>query len=435
MTNRTRWPKWTLVLVVAALVGFGGAQKVTLTYLTHWPPDTVAKLQAAIDTYQQQNPDVTINVRAVPFGNLLSTLRSQATSPSGPTIAGIYMLWLPELVKNGIADPAPGTYGGDVQSNWPAGVVGSVSVGGKIYGYPNEIDLYALNYNKRLFAEAGIQNPPATWDELIADAKALTKRDASGAITQQGFGIINSWPAGVVHPWLSLVASDGGQLLDGTTPELTSKAAMAVTDLYHQLIFQDKVTDPAMGTANASTTGPYLQNFSNGQTAMIIMANWWESALRDGMGDSFSDIGTAPIPVGPDGSGPHPVSYTWLNMVNAHASDAQRAAAWSFLEWLDSPQSGQNGSSAMGDILMSMGILPSRTSDVQAHSDRLNTPFLTGYVSQLQNAVPFPTVLGGEELTNSLQQWLERMEFGKASPQEAMQGAQKDIEAILKRYY
>ena len=435
MRNRTRWLKWTLALTVAALLGFGGAQKVTLTYLTHWPPDTVAKLQAAIDTYQQQHPDVTINVRAVPFGNLLSTLRSQATSPSGPTIAGIYMLWLPELVQNGIADPAPDTYTSDVQNNWPAGVAGSVSVGGKVYGYPNEIDLYALNYNKKLFAEAGIQGPPTTWDELVADAKALTKRDASGAIVQQGFGIINSWPAGVVHPWLSLVASDGGQLLDGTTAQLTSKPAMAVTELYHQLIFQDKVTDPAMGTANASTTGPYLQNFTNGQTAMIIMANWWESALRDGMGDNFSDVGTAPIPVGPDGTGSHPVSYTWLNVVNAHASDAQRAAAWSFLEWLDSPQSGQNGSSAMGDILLSMGILPSRTSDVQAHSDRLDTPFLSGYVSQLKNAVPFPAVLGGEELTNSLQQWLERMEFGKASAQEAMQGAQKDIAAILKRYY
>ncbi len=424
-----------LPFALAAVMGMAGAQKVNLTYLTHWPPDTVAKLQTAIDQYQADHPDVTVTVRAVPFGNLLSTLRSQATSPSGPTIAGIYMLWLPELVQNGIADQAPADIVGDVQSNWPDGVVGSVSVGGGVYGYPNEIDLYALNYNKRLFQEAGIDGPPATWDELVADAKALTKRDASGNIVQQGFGLINSWPAGVVHPWLSLVYSDGGQLLDGTTPQLTSAPAQAVTDLYHQLIFDDKVTDPAMGTANASTTGPYLQNFTNGQTAMIIMANWWESALRDGMGDSFSDIGTAPIPAGPDGSGSHPVSYTWLNMVNANASDAQKQAAWSFLTWLDGPDSGANGSSAMGDILMSMGILPSRTSDVAAHQDKLGSPFLSGYVSQLDAAIAFPAVLGGEELTNSLQQWLERMEFGQATAQEAMQGAQKDIDAILQRNY
>jgi multiple sugar transport system substrate-binding protein len=421
---------------IVALLGFTMAQKVNLTYLTHWPPDTVNRLKAAISDYQKDHPDVNITVRVVPFGNLLSTLRAQASSPNGPTIAGIYMLWLPQLVKAGVADPAPTSYASDIAANWPAGVVDSVSVNDNTYGYPNEIDLYALNYNKRLFGEADIAGPPTTWDELIADAKKLTKRDSSGNITQQGFGLINSWAAGVVHPWLSLVYSDGGKMLNGTKAQLTSKQTQAVTDLYHQLIFDDKVTDPALGTANANTTGPYLNSFTSGHTAMIIMANWWEADLQQAMGDNFKDVATAPIPVGPDGSGPHPVSYTWLDMVSTHASDAQKAAAWDFLKWLDAPGSGEGGSSAMGDILMSMGILPSRSSDVKAHADKLSDPFLQeGYVSQLGNAIAFPRVLGGEELTDSLQQWLERMEFGKVSPQEAMQGAQKDIEAILERSY
>ena len=34
---------------------------------------------------------------------------------------------------------------------------------------------------------------------------------------------------------------------------------------------------------------------------MIIMANWWEWALKAGMGDKFANIATAPIPVGPSG--------------------------------------------------------------------------------------------------------------------------------------
>ena len=32
-----------------------------------------------------------------------------------------------------------------------------------------------------------------------------------------------------------------------------------------------------MGTADANTTGPFLDNFVSGNTGMIIMANWWES--------------------------------------------------------------------------------------------------------------------------------------------------------------
>ncbi|MFA5568641.1 MAG: extracellular solute-binding protein [Trueperaceae bacterium] len=432
---RSKLSSLARVVVGAAVLALGAAYaQVTISYLTHWPPETVDLLSAAIDKYEAANPGVKIEVRAVPFGNLLSTLRSQATSPNGPTITGIYELWLPELVKSGIADAAPDAYSADVLANWPAGLVGSVSSDGTVYGYPNEVNLYALNYNKRLFAEAGIDGPPTTWEELIADAKKLTKRQGN-TIVQQGFGLINSWPAGVVHPWLSFVYSNGGKFLDGTTATLDSPATEAVTELYHQLIFDDKVTDPAMGTANASTTGPYLQNFANGQTAMIVMANWWQSALRDSMGDAFDDIATAPIPVGPNGTDPHPVSYAWLTMVNSHATAEQRAAAWAFLEWLDGPTSGENGSSAMGDILSSMGIIPSRNSDVAAHSDELSSPFLQGYVSQLSNAIPFPTILGGEEISNALQQWLERVEFGQSSVADMTKNANKEIDEILERNY
>ena len=46
----------------------------------------------------------------------------------------------------------------------------AASVGGTLYGIPNEIDVYALNYNKALFEEAGIAGPPKTWDEFMAAA-------------------------------------------------------------------------------------------------------------------------------------------------------------------------------------------------------------------------------------------------------------------------
>ena len=419
-------------IAIGGLAGAAAAQEVELTYLTHWPPETVTQLQAAIDEYEAQAPDVSIEVRAVPFGNLLSTLRSQATSASGPTIAGIYELWLPELVDAGIADPMPRLFDSDVRANWPEGLVGSVSANGTTYGYPNEVNLYALNYNRRLFEEAGIDAPPATWDELLDAAEKLTIRDGD-LVVQQGFGLINSWPAGVVHPWLSMVYSNGGALIEDGQAQLASDAAQAVTELYHQLIFELGATDPAMGTANASTTGPYLQNFTNGQTAMIIMANWWQSALRDSMGEAFEDVATAPIPVGPNGDASHPVSYAWLTMVNGNASDAQREAAWSFLEWLNAPESGSEGASAMADILMSMGILPSRNSDVAAYADELNTPFLEGYVAQLDAAIPFPTVMGGEEITTAVQTALEQMEFGQLSPEEAMDTAQEEVQRVLDR--
>ncbi|MDB5505584.1 MAG: transporter substrate-binding protein [Devosia sp.] len=400
-----------------------------VSFLTHWAPETVAKLEAAAATYTASHPDTTITVRAVPFGDLLTTLRTSGGGAGGATIAGIYDAWLPDLAKDALVAPVPEAIAADIKSNWPAGIVGAASIDGTLYGIPNEIDVYALNYNKRLFEEAGIAAPPATWDEFLADAAKLT--DASKG--QQGFGMINSWAAGVLHPFSSLLVSNGGDLIVDGAPVLDSPAATETFALYEQLI-KSGSSNPSMATADANTTGPFLDNFVSGKTGMIIMANWWESALKAGMGDAFADIATAPIPVGPSGDVPRSISYSWMTVVNAQASSEEQAAAWDFLAWLNGPESGPDGASAMADILMSMGILPSRTSDITAFADRLGSDaFLKGYTETLANAKPFPVVLGGQEFSEALQQQLEAIQFGQATAVDAQATAQADAKEILER--
>lgn len=402
------------------------AQDVQLTYLTHWAPDTVALLEEAASAYSAEHPGVTISVRAVPFGDLLTTIRSGGTD--GTTIASIYDLWLPALVKDGLVAPAPGNVAKEVSDNWPAGIAAAASVDGTIYGIPNEVNVYALNYNKALFEEAGIAAPPKTWDELKDAAAKLTDSSAG----QQGFGMINSWAAGVVHPFASLLVSNGGQLIADGKPLLDSKEALETFQLYETMI-KEGYSVAAMGTADANTTGPYLDNFVSGKTGMIIMANWWESALKGGMGDDFDNIGTAPIPVGPSGDAPRSISYSWQTVVNAGATPAEQEAAWDFLVWLNGPASGKNGASAMADILQSMGILPSRNSDIEAYSDALNRPFLEGYVSTLADAQAFPIVLGGQEFSEALQQVIEQLQYGQITAEEAQANAQADAVSILER--
>ena len=411
------------------LAGTALAQAADVSFLTHWSPETVAKLEAAASAYKEGHPDTTITVRAVPFGDLLTTLRSSGGGPQGATIAGIYDAWLPDLSKDGLVAAVPEPVATEVNASWPEGIVAAASIAGTLYGVPNEIDVYALNYNKRLFEEAGIAGPPKTWDEFVKAAEALTDKDKG----QQGFGLINSWAAGVLHPFASLLVSNGGELVADGKPALDSQNATEAFDLYETLI-KSGYSDPAMATADANTTGPFLDNFVSGKTGMIIMANWWESALKAGMGDAFADIATAPIPVGPSGDVPRSISYSWMTVVNAKASPEEQAAAWDFLAWLNGPESGPNGASAMADILMSMGILPSRTSDVAAFQSTLDSdPFLKGYVETLANAKGFPVVLGGQEFSEALQQHLEALQFGQVTAAEAQANAQGDATEILTR--
>ncbi|WP_395818571.1 ABC transporter substrate-binding protein [Devosia sp.] len=415
---------------VAVLLGSTAlVQAADVSFLTHWAPDTVAKLEAAAATYSASHPDTKITVRAVPFGDLLTTLRTSGGGADGATIAGIYDAWLPDLAKDQLVAAAPDAIAADTMANWPAGVVGAASIGGTLYGIPNEINVYALNYNKKLFEAAGITEPPKTWDEFLAAAEKLTDKSKG----QQGFGLINSWAAGVLHPFSSLLVSNGGDLVVDGMPTLDSPQAKEAFELYEKLI-SSGYSDPTMATADANTTGPFLDSFVSGKTGMIIMANWWESALKAGMGDAFGDIATAPIPVGPSGDVPRSISYSWMTVVNAKATAEEQAAAWDFLAWLNGPESGPNGASAMGDILMSMGILPSRTSDGAAFADRLaSDPFLAGYTQTLADAKGFPVVLGGQEFSEALQKTLEAMQFGQLNAAEAQATAQADATEILER--
>jgi multiple sugar transport system substrate-binding protein len=406
---------------------FAGAAE--LSFLTHWGPDTTAKLEAAAAEYTKTHPETTVTVRAVPFGDLLTTLRTSGGGSDGATIAGIYDAWLPDLARDQLVAPAPDAVAADVKANWPVGIVSAASIGGQLYGVPNEIDVYALNYNKKLFEEAGIAGPPKTWDEFLDAAKKLT--DSSKG--QQGFGMINSWAAGVLHPFASLLVSNGGDLVVDGKPVLDSPQAKETFELYENLV-KSGYAVPAMATADANTTGPFLDNFVSGKTGMIIMANWWESALKGGMGDAFANVATAPIPVGPSGDTARSISYSWMTVVNAKASAEDQAAAWDFLAWLNGPESGPNGASAMADILMSMGILPSRSSDVTAFGDRLaGDEFLKGYIETLANAKPFPVVLGGQEFSEALQQQLEAIQYGQVSAADAQANAQADAVEILTR--
>jgi len=122
-------------------------QAADVSFLTHWGPDTVSKLEAAAAAYTKDHSDTNITVRAVPFGELLTTLRSSGGGADGATIAGIYDAWLPDLAKDKLVAPVPDAIAADTKANWPAVIVGAASIDGTLYGIPNVIVVYALNYN------------------------------------------------------------------------------------------------------------------------------------------------------------------------------------------------------------------------------------------------------------------------------------------------
>ena len=139
---------------------------------------------------------------------------------------------------------------------------------GKVYGLPHAANGMGLMYNRRLFAEAGLDpdNPPQTWDEVREAARQIHAR-LEGV---DGFNIRNE---GALGGWMSvaLMVTFGGdavQLADGQWVAVYNNNAMvAAMQLLHELRWEDGTTTP-----DIATWGNYalVLDFGSGKTAMTI---------------------------------------------------------------------------------------------------------------------------------------------------------------------
>src|SRR5260221_12404980 len=94
-------------------------------------------------------------------------------------------------------------------ATWTEVSVDIVSVKGKSYGLPLwEGSKAAMYFNKGMFKEAGIAEPPATFPDLIAAAQKLVKFDASGKMTRSGISLrLSAQGDGIAEQFAYLLAA------------------------------------------------------------------------------------------------------------------------------------------------------------------------------------------------------------------------------------
>ncbi len=75
----------------------------------------------------------------------------------------------------------------------------------------------SMYYNKTLFKEAGIAEPPATFPELIEAAQKLVKFDSSGKMTRSGISLrLSGQGSGITEKFRYLLEGAGGSVIAQT---------------------------------------------------------------------------------------------------------------------------------------------------------------------------------------------------------------------------
>ncbi|MFS4094875.1 ABC transporter substrate-binding protein [Streptomyces sp. AF1A] len=403
---------------------------VVLTLLSHYASGELKDaLQGPVDEWNATHDRVKVRTKAVEFTDLLTTFMVRQAAGQGADILHPYCLWNGQLVQAGVLRPAPPEHAEEIRRGYSAAAVGSSSVGGTVYGYPTEVQTYALYYNKRLLREAGVDGPPRTWRELEEAAYRTTRRDRYGNTLVQGFGLSTYDDSTTVGQTLALLSAAGGRFVsaDGRRTAIDSPAGRAVFDLEHRLVAQG-ASDPGVNV---------YQAFPSGRVAMVISAGWWTGSLKPLMGGAYGEVGVAPVPL-PEANGRRATLCTGF-MLGVNTASRYPREAWEFLRWLNAEKVGVKGSgkgataTRMSSLQVSAGSLTGRADDMRMLLGEGGDPNLRPFLDALTYAVPEPNVPGAQQAKSLLRKNIEALWTGQQSVDEALRTTRRQVDQEVSR--
>ncbi|WP_432139687.1 MULTISPECIES: ABC transporter substrate-binding protein [unclassified Streptomyces] len=297
----------SLALTAAACGGgssTGGGSNDSPKTLTYWASNQGASievdkkvLQPELDKFEQAT-GIEVKLEVVPWSDLLNRILTATTSGQGPDVLNIGNTWSASLQATGALLPWDeknlDKIGG--KDRFVESALGSTGVQGQD---PAAVPLYsmayALYYNKKLFAQAGIEKPPATWDEVIAAGKKLTAEGKNG-IGVEGSNLSNN-----IHQVFVLGKQHGADFFtpDGK-PDFTSDGAVAAVKQYVDLMAKHKIVAP--GNAEYAQNQS-LSDFSNDKTGMVLWQTASATFKAQGMKDEDWGVAPAPVQSGRPGTG------------------------------------------------------------------------------------------------------------------------------------
>ncbi|HEU4865102.1 MAG TPA: extracellular solute-binding protein, partial [Actinomycetota bacterium] len=186
---------------------------VTLTFWHGYTDAEADSLNALLDQWNAENPDISIEPLFVNNDKALQKLTVALQGGEPPDITYQYGSSLPQLAAApGLVDLTEWTQQPDVDwEDFVAGAREAATFEEKVLGVPALIDNLAVVYNKTLFDEAGLEYPNAdwTWDDFRSAAAALT----DPAKKQFGFSYPMDASEDSVWHYDPLLWQNGGSIL------------------------------------------------------------------------------------------------------------------------------------------------------------------------------------------------------------------------------
>ncbi|MDQ0375871.1 raffinose/stachyose/melibiose transport system substrate-binding protein [Cellulomonas humilata] len=236
--------------------------------------------------FEAANPGVTVEVNAMQHEDMLTKLDAAFQSGDAPDV---YMERgggeLADHVEAGLTKDISEAAADTIEKI--GGSIAGWQVDDKTYGLPFSVGVVGFWYNKALFEQAGITEPPATWDDFNA---ATDKLKAAG-IEPVSVGAGDKWPA--AHYWYYFalrecsqdVLTDAVQTLDFSDQCFVKAGedleALIGTEPFNAGFLQTKAQEGATSASGLLATG---------KVAMEMQGHW-EPGVMQGLTEDGKGLG------------------------------------------------------------------------------------------------------------------------------------------------
>ncbi|GGJ15481.1 extracellular solute-binding protein [Paenibacillus hunanensis] len=254
--------------------GSSSGEKVTITFQNISPDPTTPAykiIRQLVAEYQKEHPNVEIALDTLNTDQQKLKLKTQAASREIPDITMVNpAAQMKPYVDAGLLAPLDDVLDKDgLRDTYQKGLLDYYSKDNKVYALPDGNNIEVGFYNKALFAKAGIDAPPTTFDELLAD---VGKLKAAG-ITPIAIGEKDSWTGSFLFMNILLRTNGGpGFLQDVVDGKKTfnDPAFIEAVEAFQKLVQAGAFPDGA--TAIDATAGGNM--FRTGQAAMFFIGTW-----------------------------------------------------------------------------------------------------------------------------------------------------------------
>ncbi|CAI6042716.1 extracellular solute-binding protein [Cohnella sp. JJ-181] len=381
--------------------------------LTYWHTysDVETKVFEArvLPMFEKQHPDIAVRaVRQNYTSQLNDNIVAAVADDKQPDVMRMDIIWVPQFARSGaLTDLSVMPDFADYEHRFTGALIQTNLYEGRYYGIPLDATTMVPIYDKRLLAEAGLDAPPETFDQLIAASRRLKAKDEG----LYGVSVCCSSTWGMLPYFRTL----GGELLgpdnERASGYLDGERSVKAMEKLKGWYDEGLISPSVVGGEPGGWDGLF-----DGKIMMIDEAHWFFTSNVNGSNAArLADMTTALFP----SDAREGTSIIGGENLVLFKGSRHPDAAWTFMKFMVSEP--------VQEMMAETGLIPS----IRDFDRNKLKPVYRVYLDQLARAEPRPPVPEWDEVDDVFSRMVTRVLVGEQDAAGALRESAAKIDAIL----